>query len=59
MCFEWFGKAYERRKYLILLATPMDTTCFLALNCIHVITTGVKNKLMIMIIIIIIIIIEL
>ena len=26
LCFESFGKAHERRKYFILLATPMDTT---------------------------------
>ena len=26
LCFESFGKVYERRKYCILLATPINTT---------------------------------
>ena len=25
-CFELFGKVFERRKYCILLATPINTT---------------------------------
>ena len=35
VCFESLGKALECRKYLVLLATPMDTTHYVFSAHVH------------------------
>ena len=43
VCFESLGKAHERHKYFVLLATPMDTTHYVLSAHAHNLAQSVGN----------------